>query len=114
LFGAFADLEYGLVPEQLTVSLGIKGQYNEFSGWDPLPNIRLMWTPNESWSMWAAVSQGISTPTVVQHDVTVTQATPIPTTINPHTGLDSEKLRAYEIGYRLRPTEALSMDLATF
>lgn len=114
LFGAFADLEYELLPEKLTLSLGIKGQYNEFSGWDPLPNIRLIWTPKETWSMWAAVSQGISMPTVVQHDVTVMQAGAPPVTINPHTGLESEKLRAYEIGYRVRPTARLSVDVATF
>ena len=115
LFGAFADLEYALVPDRLKVSGGLKGQYNEFSGWDPLPNVRLIWTPADSYSVWAAYSQGISTPTAVQHDVTVTSPGAVPPTIvNPNTGLDSEKLRAYEIGYRVRPTPTVSLDLAGF
>ena len=115
LFGAFADIDYDLKSDALTFSGGIKGQFNDFSGWDPSPNVRLMWTPEQTWSVWAADSQGIAMPTVVQHDVTVFQAAPAPgATINPNTGLNSEKPRAYEVGLRVQPSQGVSFDIATF
>jgi iron complex outermembrane recepter protein len=118
LFGIFADAEFQLIPDRLKFSAGIKAQYNDFGGWDPLPNARLLYTPDDRHTYWAAYSQGVSVPRISENDVgfmfPVSVAPPVTGTVNSSQDLDSEKMRAYEIGYRVRPQDSLSIDIAGY
>jgi iron complex outermembrane receptor protein len=75
------------------------------------PGLRLLWTPLEQHVFWGAVSRAVRTPSreetalVDNHRNSVVLNNP---------NLESEKLVAYELGYRFLPRPNLSFDLALF
>ncbi len=84
-------------------------------------DLRLIWRPAERHSVWAAVSRSVRTPNRFEHDavndVTTFPTGPASTTTIRVAGshhYNSEKLIAYELGYRFQPTKRLSVDIATF
>jgi len=101
---------------------GAKLEHHSDIGFAPQPSLRLLWLPEEQMSFWAAVSRAVRTPSRGETDGRLIIAT-IPTLEgqppffaigegNPDQ--EAEKLTAFEIGGRLRPTEWLFLDLATF
>jgi iron complex outermembrane receptor protein len=62
LFNAFLQDEITLRPNRLFLTLGTKLEYNNFSGVDVDPSIRLAWTPNARQTLWWAVSTAYRTP----------------------------------------------------
>ena len=126
LFGAFVQDDITLIPDKLRLTLGSKFEHNDFSGFEVQPNIRLLWTPREHRSVWAAVSRAIRAPSRFEHEgfneVSVIppgsalNPSPLPVllTFNGSSDFTSEKLIAYELGYRERPTDRLSVDVAVF
>ena len=67
--GAFVQDDISLVPSQLHATIGSKIEYNNFSGFDIEPSARLIWTPNDKNSLWAAVSRAARTPTIAEEYV---------------------------------------------
>jgi iron complex outermembrane recepter protein len=119
LFSAFVQDEVALLADKSRVTLGAKGEHNDFTGFELQPTARLLWTPTKSQTIWAAVSRAVRTPSVADDELrsTLLQGTPgvgpFPqTTGNP--GLESEQLRALEAGYRAQASSALSLDAAVF
>ncbi len=43
--GVFAQDEFTLVPDKLSVTLGTKEERNSFSGWEDQPSLRAIWHP---------------------------------------------------------------------
>ncbi len=78
----------------LTLTLGSKLEYNSFSGIDPLPSGRLAWQVTDNHLLWAAISRAVRTPSRIDRSL---QAAGI---LNPSPNFESEKLIAYEAGYR--------------
>ena len=89
----FAQDEIPLLP-QLKLTLGLKAEDNSYSGLDFMPNVRLAWEMSDSGLLWAAVSQAERTPSKVDREL---QA---PGILLPSPDFESEKLTAYEVGYR--------------
>jgi iron complex outermembrane receptor protein len=120
LFSAFVQDEITLVPNRLRLTLGSKFEHNDFTGFEIQPSGRLLWTPRDNQSVWASVSRAVRTPSRSEDDVVLNQPREVapglflPITITGNQDMDSEKLLAYEIGYRSQPWEQLSFDLATF
>jgi iron complex outermembrane receptor protein len=121
LFSGFAQDEIALVKDQLRLTLGVKLEHNDFSGFEAQPSLRLSWTPNARQTVWAAIARAVRTPARTDQDIRVNfQATPTPegiTAIVAAVGsakAKSEVLRAYELGYRAQPGRKLSLDIATF
>jgi iron complex outermembrane receptor protein len=124
LYSGFVQDEISLVPDKLQLTLGSKFEHNDFTGVEIQPSGRLIWTPTEHQSAWASVSRAVRTPSRAEEDVRLNSAIPAgalfpgsPTAISTIFGngdLDSEKLLAYEIGYRIQPHKNLSFDLAAF
>jgi outer membrane receptor protein involved in Fe transport len=48
--------------------LGLRVEDNSFTGVEPLPNARLMWTPSDSQSLWASVARAVRTPSRAELD----------------------------------------------
>lgn len=119
LFGAFVQDEVDLVPDRWKFTLGSKLENNDYTGWELQPNVRLTFTPDDKQTVWASVSRAVRTPSQVEDDVRLVQTfTPgapnqVVTLFGNH-DLEAEQLTAYELGYRVQPTERLSFDLATF
>jgi len=106
-YSGFIQDVIALIPQKLALTLGAKIENNYYSGWELQPNARLLITPSDEQTIWAAVSRAVRTPSRLERDVTVNGALR-------GNGFDSEKVIDYEIGYRVKPAHWLSMDLAAF
>ncbi|MBK7982450.1 MAG: TonB-dependent receptor [Candidatus Competibacteraceae bacterium] len=125
LFSAFVQDQFELVPKRLYLTGGVKVEHNDLSGWEWQPSARALWTPHPDHRLWAAASRAVRTLSRGEQDaerINVLIAPPSPFTGNlpalvslgsGKRTLDPEELTAYEIGYRARLTEQLSVD-ATF
>jgi len=98
--------------------LGCKFEHNDFTGFEYQPTIRLLCTPNERQSIWAAISRAVRTPPVYERNIRLTSNPigPEPTFPRIFGSPDtvSEELIAYEVGMRAQPTDRFSWDLAAF
>ncbi len=126
LFSAFVQDQISLIPEQLELTLGARLEHNDFTGWEFQPNARLLWTPHPRHRWWAAVSRAARTPSrgddgvaldlIVVPPQTAQNPLPLPvlSAFQGNPAFASEKLTAYELGYRTWPTERLSLDMTAF
>jgi Outer membrane receptor for ferrienterochelin and colicins len=112
LFGGFVQDEIVIVPDKLQITLGSKLEHNEFSGLEVQPSGRIAGPPGERQPLWAAVSRAVRSPSRIDTDLFTPGAPPY--VIAGGSGFDSEKLVAYELGYRFRPADALTVSLAGF
>jgi iron complex outermembrane receptor protein len=120
-YSAFVQDTITLVPERVFAMLGSKFDHNSYTGFEVQPSARLWWTPDASNTLWAAVSRPVRHPARLERDGFVTLAvtesepgvfTPLQVSANPD--LESERLIAYELGYRRRITKSATLDLAAF
>ena len=122
LFSAFVQDRISLVPRELELTLGARLERNDFTGWEFQPNARLLWTPHPRHRLWGAVSRAVRTPSRAEDgmalDLTVYRAPPfnlpILLELRGDSAFASETLTAYELGYRVLPSERLSLDVAAF
>jgi iron complex outermembrane recepter protein len=116
LYSAFVQDKITLAPETWFLTLGAKFEHNEFSGFEFQPNARLQWQPNQNQTFWASVSRAVRTPTPLEEDVTSTLVTAanVRAAFVPNDHFKSEKLTAYELGYRQQLSPAVSADVAAF
>ncbi len=127
LISGFARDEITLIPERLRFTLGVRVDHNDFSGLEVQPNSRLMWTPNEKNSVWLAISRAVRTPSRAENDVRLNTRTleqipgtstvlpfPVLAQLSGSSQFSSEKLMAYELGYRRQLNTQASVDIATF
>jgi len=126
IYSLFVQDEIMLVPDRWKLTLGSKIQHNPSTGYETQPNARLLWTPDARNSIWASISRAVRIPSWVEQNVRYSERTLPPFTApnnspfplifvsegNP--GLDSEKLMAYEMGWRGLMTPAISADVALF
>jgi iron complex outermembrane receptor protein len=75
----------------------------------------LAWTPDDENTVWAAVSRAVRTPSRTDNDLRVdTGGGPTPAlVIRGSDDVVSETVLAYELGYRVKPSATLSLDVAT-
>ncbi|HTM65768.1 MAG TPA: TonB-dependent receptor [Flavipsychrobacter sp.] len=113
---AFVQDEVMLWKDRLKLSFGSKVQHNVFTGFEVQPDARLAFMPNETNTVWAAVSRAVRTPSRFDKDYFL-PFYPVPDSVPSVQGgpdFISETLIAYELGYRVRPCRNLSLSLATF
>jgi len=116
-----------LIPDRLIFTVGSRFEHNDFSGWEIQPSARLMWTPNQENSLWMAVSRAVRTPSRAENDAIINITPQVKNVFGsafstlPFTSLlygshnfNSEKLIAYELGYRHQFSHQASIDLAGF
>ncbi|HUJ09354.1 MAG TPA: TonB-dependent receptor plug domain-containing protein [Verrucomicrobiae bacterium] len=108
LFNIFLQDEITVIDERLKLTLGSKLEHNDYSGFEVQPSARLAWTPTTRQTVWAAVSRAVRSPARFDAD----EVTPFITT--PQHEFDSEKVIAYELGYRARPFDKLTFSLAGY
>jgi len=124
VYSAFLQDKITLNPKELFLTLGSKFEDNNFTGVEVEPSAKLSWLISDTQMTWGSVSRAVHTPnrdTADAHFV-LGVAPPgavvpvLPTLISAvgNTNLDSEDLIAYELGYRVQPTKAVSLDVATF
>ena len=116
LVSSFIQDQISLIPDRLCLTLGSKFEHNSYTGFEVQPSGRLAWTPDEENTVWAAISRAVRTPSRTERDLRVdTGGGPTPgLTIRGSDDFVSETVLAYELGYRIKPSDALSFDIATF
>ncbi len=96
------------VAEHFKLTLGLKAEDNSYSGLDLLPNVRLAWQAADNTLFWASVSRAVRTPSKIDRELQD------PGLLLPSPDFKSEKLTAYELGYRGEFTDRLSLSTSLF
>ena len=58
----FAQDDISVLRDRLTLTIGAKFEHFDDTGAEFSPSVRLLWTPSEAWSLWAAASKAERTP----------------------------------------------------
>jgi len=116
LYSGFVQDEITLLPQLLRLTLGSKLSHNDYSGFEIQPSARLTWMPAQKQTIWAAVSRAVRTPSRIDVDYHIPTYPVPPTSQSVGGGPDfvSEKLIAYEAGYRIQPFMGISVSVAAF
>jgi len=94
--------------ETLSLIAGVKVEETSFTGIEILPNLRLAWQPDDRALLWAAVSRAVRTPSRIDRQL---EFLPL---LAPGDDFVSEKLIAFEAGYRGQPTERTTLSVNVF
>jgi iron complex outermembrane receptor protein len=104
IYSGFLQEELHLVPDKLSLIVGSKLEHNNYTGFEYQPNARLLFTPTGKFSVWASVSRGVRIPDRVNEDIQNDIFIPSPAVIflrlNGNHNLISERMIAYEGGFR--------------
>lgn len=103
LLSAFIQDEITLIPKVLKLTVGSKFLHNVFTKYEVHPSARIGWSLKERNTIWASVSRAVRIPTRFDADITVTDYK-----------FKAEKVIAYEVGYRVRPMNRLSLSFAAY
>ena len=120
-FSAFWQDEITIAPDRVQLTPGIKLERDPHSGWNWQPSVRLLWTPSPEQALWAAISRALRTPSDLEVETRINSAA-LPgengvvnlVSVFGNKDFQSEKLLAYELGYRISPSRRFSLDLAAF
>jgi iron complex outermembrane receptor protein len=113
----------GFIQDQVSLSdafvltLGTKLEHNDFSGFEAQPSIRAAWTPDAHHTVWMAVSRAVRVPTRLERDISIDASDPAGDPVLRLVGnrdFGSERLIAWEAGYRWQTSQRLWADLALF
>jgi iron complex outermembrane receptor protein len=106
VYNGFVQDRFALTPSLLLIA-GIKAEETSFTGVQLLPNLRLAWHPDERTLFWAAVSRAVRTPSRIDRQL---ELPPLLT----GGAFESEKLIAFEAGYRGQPFAGTSLSVSVF
>ena len=112
LFSAFAEDEIELLEDRVHATVGTKIEHNDYTGFEVEPSVRVAWTLDKRQTVWGAVSRAIRTPSRIDRDL-FSPATP-PYRIRGGEKVVSEKLLAFETGYRVQLAPGLALSAAAF
>ena len=119
---AFVQDEIELVEQRLSLNLGTKMLHTNFTtGVDFEPSIRLLWTPDDKQTVWAAFTHALRTPSDSEENFallgfvgTTPSSTPFFARFNPNANFAPEQLNGYELGYRRLLGKNLYVDVTGF
>jgi iron complex outermembrane receptor protein len=122
LFTAFLLDEVGIVPDRLSLSLGTKFLRTNYTGLQLQPSARLLWTPTDKQTLWAAFTHAVRTPSDAERafylsgfgGIDSTTGMPIFARFNANPNFRSEQLNGYEIGYRQLLRQSIYVEIAGF
>jgi iron complex outermembrane receptor protein len=107
ILNAFAQDRMALTPK-LDLIAGLKLERSTFSGVQFLPNLRLAWRPSDRATLWGAVSRAVRTPSRIDRQLVFLPL------LAQATNFESEKLIAFEAGYRGRPSASTTLSVSLF
>jgi iron complex outermembrane recepter protein len=119
---AFVQDQIGLVDQRLSLILGTKMLKTDFTGGvDFEPSARLLWTPSDNQTIWAAFTHALRTPSdseenfyLLGYQGTTSNGTPVFARFNPNPYFAPEQLNGYELGYRRVLGQKLYVDVTAF
>ncbi|HEV2135671.1 MAG TPA: TonB-dependent receptor plug domain-containing protein [Terracidiphilus sp.] len=118
IYSAFAQDTLQVIPSRLNLVAGTKLEYNNFSGFEYQPSVRLLLNPTRHSTLWGAVSRAVRTPGRLDQDLQLTGVIsshpPLIDRVEGDPLFQSEILIGYEAGYRQLLTRNLFADVAAF
>ncbi|MDD2724269.1 MAG: TonB-dependent receptor [Methylovulum sp.] len=128
IYSLFAQDEITLVPARWKLTLGSKFEHNPVTQFEWQPTARLSWTPVKQHAFWASVSRSVRTPNWAEQDLNYNKQVIPPAgggvagPANPVTlisfvgnkAMQSEKMLAYDWGWRAQLGPRLSADVALY
>ena len=117
----FVQEQATLVPDLLFLTTGVKAEWNDFTGWEPQPNVRLAVRPAEDHILWTAYSRAIRLPARAERDiefpnvvVAIPLLDPIVVSTIGNKDLEAETADSFEVGYRGKHHETVFFDVAAY
>jgi iron complex outermembrane recepter protein len=110
LYSGFVQDQITLVPNQVQFYAGTKLEYDKIVDFQVQPGARLLWTPDDQNSIWAAVSRSVRVPSIYQ-DTTLDLGGFISTH---HDQPAAEQTISYELGYKVQPAKTFTADVTGF
>jgi iron complex outermembrane recepter protein len=114
----FIQDEIAVIDDRVVFTLGCKLDENPYTGLEYQPTARLLWAPDHKHSTWGAISRAVRTPARNEEQFAGATGIPVAPDVYPrafgNSGIESEALMAYEIGYREQTTEQFSWDIAMY
>ncbi len=122
LFSVFIQDEISLVQDRVRLTLGSKLEYNDYTGFEVEPNVRLMWTPWQRHVFWAALARAVRMPSRMERDSYSERSlgggpggtSVVEALMMTSPDFCSEVLVNGEIGYRLQAADWMSLDATVF
>jgi iron complex outermembrane recepter protein len=120
IYSGFAQDEIALFNNRLALTLGSKLEHNNYTGFEAQPTARLLWNSTSRQSIWASVTRAVRTPSRLDENVELTDyagmssGLPVYLRVDGNPKFRSEKLLAYETGYRALLTTHCYVDAALF
>ena len=103
----FVQDRFAISPH-LSVTAGLKVEGSSYTGLQLLPSLRFAFQPAERTLFWASVSRAVRTPSRIDRDLTE------PTFLAKAPNFNSEKLIAFEGGYRGQPGPFTALSVSLF
>jgi iron complex outermembrane recepter protein len=118
-YSSFVQYDASLVPDKLRLIAGSKFEHNDYTGFEYQPQVRVVWTPDSSNTLWASWSRAVRTPADLEEGLLeriseVGDAPPTFLTVEGHPGLESEILHASELGYRYDWGQKFTLDASIY
>ncbi len=107
IINGYVQDRFALAPD-VSLIAGVKLEHSTFAGLEVLPNLRIAWQPSGEMTLWASVSRAVRTPSRIDRDLN------LPGLLSPAPGFASEKLIAFEAGYRGQPWNGASLSVSLF
>ena len=121
LLSAFLQDEISIVDQKLSLSLGTKFLETNFSPLQLQPSARLMYTPGDKQTFWAAFTHAVRTPADAERDFFLSgfigvapNGLPEFARFNANRHFRSEQMNGTELGYRQLLRKRLFVDVAAF
>jgi iron complex outermembrane receptor protein len=110
-YSFFAQHEWN-VRSDVALTVGMKAEHNDYTGFEFLPSARLAWAPSPEQLVWTAVSRAVRAPSRIDRELFVPGTAPFVLAGGPN--FVSEVSRVYELGYRAQATPRLSYSITAF
>ena len=121
LISAFLQDEIALSEENLRLTIGSKFERTDFTGVEVQPSVKLLWMPAPGTTLWGSISRAARTPSAIEQRGSISTGLlllpgvdPISFSNDADGNFESEYLTAYELGFRIQPTETTSFDISAF
>ncbi|HYD49193.1 MAG TPA: TonB-dependent receptor, partial [Terriglobales bacterium] len=98
--------------EAVRLSLGVRLEHNDFSGFEYQPSGRVAWTILPDLTAWGSVARAVRVPSRLENDLVLGASGPSQLRGSPAT--DAEELISYQTGVRWQPTTRAFFDIAGF
>jgi len=106
----FAQDEIKLT-QSVDLTVGLKLESNDYTGWEYLPSARLAWKPSGNQLVWGSVSRAVRAPARLDREL---RFPPNGLFINGGPNFVSEVANVIELGYRAQPTSTFTYSVTAF